>query len=949
MNSVDWARIETLFHECLARGESGRQGVLAAEPPDIRAAVQRLLAADGGADRLAKVVQNAAALVTQPSDTVGAYRLVREVGRGGMGSVYLAVRADAAFERRVAVKFVRHNVDSPQLRERFDSERRILARLEHPYIARLLDAGATAVGQPYLVMEYVEGQTIVAYAQSRVLSVRERIALFRKVCEAIHYAHQNLVVHRDLKPGNVLIDASGTPKLLDFGIAKLLGGDSDTAPAQTLMRVLTPDYASPEQVRGDVVTTATDVYSLGAVLFELLAGEAPFRQQGRTPAETERAVQQGLARRPSDCAPELRRELRGDLDNIVMKAMRREPAERYASAADLSADLERVLTGRPVRARDYTAWERSAKFAGRHQGAVLAACAVLACIVSGTLVTARYAIRAEDARRVAVNERHRAEAQRLEALRQAQLARDREADANAQRGIAGRRLREQEQVITSFLDGFYGQIRSLPGATAARKRILDASLKQLEQLHRESPQDLSIARTLGLAYQEMGVLLGDPIEASLGDAEGGLRMLRRAAGIFEDLHRAEPGKAPHVLELSRTDGHIAYILAYGARNTGPAFQAADRAVNWARSAIRLTPGDAQAQDVLGYALLTRVLLAVRYDLSRFRLEDAAEVRQLMERLLAREPRNSDYLSKLSDGYSAEAQYRRYHLDYNAALPLAEKALSLREQVSELSRNDTMAQRNLMMSYSHVADYYTVSQPPAPRARECYERMVAIAERLALGDPADRTAQYDLAMSLIRLAVLHRDLGDTAAGVKYGEQSIRIFRGLRREMQENLMWRLSLAYALMAHGRTCGKAGRREEAGASLRESLAEHLAVAQQFQRPEEPLRQASAAAAYLAEFQLGADDAAAMRYADQSVELADRARKVPGSGAFTLMRVAQSRGDASFLYARIADERHDDGLRARARDLAAQSVAAMAALREEQMEKWPRADRERVKALAAP
>jgi tRNA A-37 threonylcarbamoyl transferase component Bud32 len=946
MNSVNWERIEALFHECLARGES--QAVLAAEAPDIQAAVQRLLAADGGADRLAKVVQNAAALVTQPSDTVGAYRLVREVGRGGMGSVYLAVRADAAFERRVAVKFVRHNVDSPQLRERFDSERRILARLEHPYIARLLDAGATAAGQPYLVMEYVEGETIVAYAQSRNLSVRERIVLFRKVCEAVHYAHQNLVVHRDLKPGNVLIDASGTPKLLDFGIAKLVGGDSDTAPAQTLMRVLTPDYASPEQVRGDVVTTATDVYSLGAVLFELLAGDAPFRQKGRAPAETERAVQQGLARRPSDCAPEMRRDLCGDLDNIVVKAMRLDPAERYASAADLSADLERVLTGRPVRARDYTAWERSAKFAGRHRGAVLAACAVLACIGSGTLVTARYAVRAEEARRVAVRERQRAEVQRLEAVRQAQLARDRETDANAQRAIAGRRLREQEQVITSFLDGFYGQVRNLPGATAARKRILDASLRHLEGLHRESSRDLSVARTLALGYQEMGVLLGDPIAPSLGDTEGGLRMLRMAASMFEDLHRAEPSRLSNMLELATTYSHIAAMLVYSARNPAPGFEAAERAVSWGRAAYAFAPADPRAQEMLSKALLERLLLGVRRDISRMRLADAGEVRRLMEKLLVTHPDNPEYLARLADAYSAEAQYYRMRLDYESALPLAEKALALREQVSMLERNDTAALRNLMMSYSHVADLYRPgSKLPPQRARECYERMSGIAERLALGDPADRTAQYDLAMSLIRVAGLQLDLGDTASGVKYAEHSIQVFRGLRREMQENMMWRLSLATSLTVYADLCRRAGRQNEVEPILRESLAEHLAIVERDQRPEAPLRSASVAAARLAEFKLGQDNEAAMRYADQSVGLAERASK--GSGPFTLLRVAQSRGDAALLYERVAEQRRDDKLWTRARNLASQSTAVMQELKEPQMERWPRADRERVKALAGP
>jgi serine/threonine-protein kinase len=339
---------------------------------------------------------------------LGAYLVLDEIGRGGMGAVYLAERADEQFRKRVAIKLVKRGMDTDEVLGRFRHERQILAALEHPNIARLYDGGVTDDGRPYLVMEYVEGQPITTYCDERRLGVDERLALFATVCQAVQYAHQNLVVHRDIKPSNILVADPGEVRLLDFGIAKLLSDDAAGAAPHTRpeARVLTPDYAAPEQLLGRPVTTASDVYSLGVVLYELLTGRRPYAVAGKGMLETERVVLEGEVERPSvavvrrderdghalpavvatarGATPDrLRRRLRGDLDTITLKALAKEPERRYQSAEQLLGDLRRHAQGLPVSARRDSAGYRAGKFVRRHRAGVLAAALVLVSLAGG--------------------------------------------------------------------------------------------------------------------------------------------------------------------------------------------------------------------------------------------------------------------------------------------------------------------------------------------------------------------------------------------------------------------------------------------------------------------------------------------------------------------------------------------------------------------------------------
>lgn len=349
-------------------------------------------------------------------DQLGSWRIVGEIGRGGMGAVYLAERADAAYEKKAAIKLLKRGMDTDELVRRFRSERQILARLEHPHIARLLDGGSTGDGRPYLVMEYVQGRPIDAWCTEQSLSVEDRLVLFEKVCRAVHFAHRNLVVHRDLKPGNILVVADGEPRLLDFGIAKLLEGDPEPLATVAAYLPMTPEFASPEQIRGEPVTTATDVYSLGVLLYRLLAGRSPYRPAVEGRASLAEAVCNQEPLRPSTvvgarakAAEEkaesaerdrhLAKRLRGDLDKIVQKALSKEPARRYESAEQFAADVRRHLEGLPVLARQAGVGYRTRKFVGRHKiGVALAAAALIAIVSSAAwaLVQRSEALRQRD-------------------------------------------------------------------------------------------------------------------------------------------------------------------------------------------------------------------------------------------------------------------------------------------------------------------------------------------------------------------------------------------------------------------------------------------------------------------------------------------------------------------------------------------------------------------------
>ncbi|CAN5748245.1 hypothetical protein BH20VER1_BH20VER1_15490 [soil metagenome] len=433
----------------------------------------------------------------------GAYRIIREIGRGGLGAVYLAARADDEYRKEVALKLIRRGLDTADILRRFRTERQILAQLDHPNIARLLDGGTSEDGLPYFVMEYVQGEPISTYCDLHGLKLNERLELFRKVCAAVTYAHQNLVVHRDLKPSNILVTPDCEPKLLDFGIAKLLTAEDElftqTAPG---LRAMTPDYASPEQIKGEKITTASDVYSLGVLLYELLTGQKPYRVKTRTSEEISRAVVEQEPHRPSTTpatdrdstvgSDSFRRSaLDGDLDNVVLMALRKEPERRYSSVAQFSEDIRRHLEGRPVIAHKDTFKYRATKFIRRNTIALAAAALLLLTLLGGIVTTAWQAQRATQQARIAD-----------EQARVASAARDR-----AQREGA------KAQSINTFLQNILGL--SDPTWVAANARgdahertiadAIDEAVRRAETELADQPEVLAAVQfSIGRIYAHRG-------------------------------------------------------------------------------------------------------------------------------------------------------------------------------------------------------------------------------------------------------------------------------------------------------------------------------------------------------------------------------------------------------------------------------------------------------------
>ena len=404
MDPARWERLEEICHGALRQPGPGRAAWLesaCAGDDALRSEALELIAQLEGAPVFLDVplVRVGDAV---PSDavatTIGPYRVVRPLGHGGMGDVLLALRVMDGVQQPVAIKLIRRGMDTDDVLRRFQQERRILASLHHPHIAQLQDGGATADGRPYLVMEYVEGEPLDVFCERHQLGVAQRLRLMVTICGAVQHAHRNLVIHRDLKPSNILVTAAGEPKLLDFGIGKVLEPEPGLAAPATRseLRVMTPEYAAPEQLRGEPVTTATDVHGLGLLLYRLLAGRLPWAAPGRAREAIEQAILSEPPTLPSRVAPAAeRRRIAGDLDTIVLKALHKEPARRYASAAALADDLERHLAGRPVAARRDTFGYRLGKFVGRNPwgtaGLGLAAAGLAFAIVQSRLQSARLA------------------------------------------------------------------------------------------------------------------------------------------------------------------------------------------------------------------------------------------------------------------------------------------------------------------------------------------------------------------------------------------------------------------------------------------------------------------------------------------------------------------------------------------------------------------------------
>lgn len=531
-----WKRLESLLTDGLEVPAAERETWIESvrrEHPDLVPLLSRMLATHDRAERAAELETVPKLAPPPPSrfaegNLVGPFRLVRLLGRGGMGEVWLARQADGRLDREVALKLPT-NLEAGELRaERFVRERDILAKLVHPNIARLYDAGAGADGQPWLALEYVEGVALDRHVTERGLGIPATLALFRQVLAAVAHAHRHLVVHRDLKPANILIDREGQVKLLDFGIAKLVE-DAEAEGAADLTRlggrVFTRRYAAPEQVDAGAITTATDIYALGVILHELLAGASPYRSVREGKSLTDLQLVSEEIAPPSA----LRRELAGDLDAILLKALRRDPAGRYATVEALDEDIQRHLEHRPVRARAGTWRYLAGRFARRHRLPIAVASVAAVALVAGIVAVDRE-------RQVAVAERARAEAER----------------ARAEKHFASVR-----KLANTFIFEVHDEIDTLPGSLKAREKLVKTSLEYLDAIAAEAGADANLRFELASAYKRIASIQGQPGGANLGDLPAAIRSLEKSKALHASID-AERGRD---LASLRERTNTSYVLA----------------------------------------------------------------------------------------------------------------------------------------------------------------------------------------------------------------------------------------------------------------------------------------------------------------------------------------------------------------------------------------------------
>jgi len=484
---------------------------------------------------------------------IGAYRITNVLGTGGMGDVFRAVRDDAQYQAAVAIKLMRAEVRTQHNEQRFRNERQILAQLDHRNIARLLDGGTSADGAPYVVMELVEGQPIDAWCEARGLGIRERVQVFLQVCAAVSYAHQHLVVHRDLKPNNILVTADGSVKLLDFGIAKLVEPRSPTAPSddatKTQLRAMTLEYASPEQVSGGIVTTVSDVYSLGVVLYRLLTGQSPYKQVTDDVSRVAAMLSDTSPTRPSQANTIDRRDIDAELDDILLMALRKEPDKRYASVDALAGDLRNYLSGLPVMARKDTWRYRLDKFARRHRYRIAAAALVFASLIAGVSL----------------------------AVREARIA-------AAEREIAQHHFDSVRKLANTLLGDIHAKIAAVPGGTKAREMVLKTSLEYLDTLAKEPRGDAALKMELALAYVKVGDILGSELASNTGDTKGSLESYAKAAALLESTLKSEPAndRARTLLAKTQLERGRLILATSGGKAAQPVLYEARRLMEEAR-------------------------------------------------------------------------------------------------------------------------------------------------------------------------------------------------------------------------------------------------------------------------------------------------------------------------------------------------------------------------------
>lgn len=807
MTPEEWQRVSAIVADAAELDDAEQRAALVAQrcahDATLRREVEAVLAHPG--DRFERAAAEMGAAREATSDEgmngmrIGAYEVVREIGRGGMGAVYLARRVDDEFEKQVAIKILKRGTDTDEVLRRFRAERQILARLEHASIARLLDGGTTADGLPYFVMEYVDGVPITDFCRERKLTVRERIGLFFKVCGAVQFAHRNLIVHRDLKPGNVLITAdsetvrSGEPKLLDFGIAKLLAPDAESM-VLTIenQQRLTPGYASPEQVRGEAITTATDVYSLGALLFHLLTGQSAHQFSTGSPSPTEiaRVIAEVDPPRASKVAPapELRRELAGDIDTILATALQKQPERRYSGVPAFADDLQRYLDGRPIKARPSTLGYRASKFVRRNKLGVAAVTVVLLTLLGGIISTNRQKARAE------------------------------------------RRFNDVRRLANSFMFELHDEIDK--GPVNAKELLVRRASEYLNSLVQEAAGDMVLRRELATAYIRIGDVQGRFLKQNLGDTKGALESYGKALRLYEQVAAREPHnrELQHEIALSHLRlGEIFLSLGKPAESVARFRQCLVvmeelREADPANAALRADVAVAHRElaMVLGLPSVTNLgdtAGALDHLRKAVALYESLPPEEFTSRAaISGGTRGAERRHDLAVAYGDLAAVLSATGISSEALVYQRKALTLSEELLTEDPKNIHVRQNTGALRWNVATAFLAAGNLA-EALELTRRSLRVYEELATEDPNNLNAKKDLAQSYRNMARVLGAQKELASAIEYNGKALGLFDELVASDTTNAFMRRQLALTRQRQSMFLSQAGRLEEASEEARRAI----------------------------------------------------------------------------------------------------------------------------------
>lgn len=789
MQNDNWPKIKELLNDALELSPNERGAFLDSKDlsDDLRNEIESLLSFEDQANEMMGmsaiefskdfVDVNEAPLVGK---NVGVYRIIRELGRGGMGSVYLAERNDHKFEQRVALKLLKREMNTSELRRHFEQEREILASMNHPNIALLLDAGTTDDNIPFIAMEYIDGTPIDDHCNAAEFGVEKRLELFRTVCGAVDHAHRNLVVHRDLKPSNVLVNKEGIPKLLDFGISKMISAGLDETESATITRmgVMTPAYASPEQLSRKGVSTATDIYSLGIMLYELLSGHRPFEDAEDDLHKIYEAVlkkdplppSQLVSKRGTLAAShsvvdaklvtdanatgkrelaETRRQtvgisandIRGDLDNIVLKAIRKEPERRYLSAQHLSEDIGRFLNGMPIEARPNTFSYRAEKFIKRNKLTVGSAVIISLAVSGGIGATVWQAT-------VAQNQRARAE----------------------------KRFSDVRKLANSYLFDVYPEVENLEGSLKAREKILTVALEYLDSLASESSDDLDLQSELAKAYEKVGDVQGAINTPTNADMKGGLASYAKARALREEVLAAKPNDPDAKNDLAQ-NYYVTARTLWWANDTPGAEEAFEKAIKLRRELHAAYPENVKFQDRLAVALMDYGAIPAFNSQVEKATPIYEEAKALILDLMAKEPDNGQFKKTYARFLRSYSEVKVASSDYDGALADLDLATTLTEELIAATPDNYILNRTMWINQMRTCEVY-IQKNDGKNAVPICVKAIEFNKNVLEKEPDDTAAANDLAISYFNAARAYRIFGEHTNAIEQARSALAVMEKLK---------------------------------------------------------------------------------------------------------------------------------------------------------------------------